>query len=76
VLSISKTPTFELITTCTDSFEIGHRNIIMDNTTDKAPANIPNKTEGTILVLTKAVIIIIKQHSNTINNANPTIIIV
>lgn len=27
----------------------------MDNTTDKAPANIPNKTEGTILVLTKAV---------------------
>ena len=50
--------------------------VIMDNTTDKAPANIPNKTEGTILVLTKAVIIIIKQHSNTINNANPTIIIV
>lgn len=48
----------------------------MDNTTDKAPANIPNKTEGTISVLTKAVIIIIKQHSNTINNANPTIIIV
>lgn len=35
----------------------------MDNTTDKAPANIPNKTEGTISVLTKAVIIIIKQHN-------------
>lgn len=57
-------------------FEIGHRNIIMDNTTDKAPANIPNKTEGTISVLTKAVIIIIEQHSNIINNANPAIIIV